>query len=38
MPTGSNLRWRGEMSKFVGFKSVVGRITMAFVVVLPILA
>jgi hypothetical protein len=26
------------MSKFVGFKSVVGRITMAFVVVLPILA
>src|SRR6476469_7372889 len=26
------------MSKFVGFKSVVGRITMAFLVVLPILA
>jgi methyl-accepting chemotaxis protein len=26
------------MSKFVGFKSVVGRITMAFMVVLPILA
>src|SRR6185503_16799097 len=28
----------GAMSKFVGFKSVVGRITMAFMVVLPILA
>ena len=26
------------MSKFVGFKSVVGRITMAFVIMLPILA
>jgi methyl-accepting chemotaxis protein len=26
------------MSKFVGFKSVVGRITMAFLIVLPILA
>src|SRR3712207_4691887 len=29
---------REKMSKFVGFKSVVGRVTMAFAVILPILA